>query len=153
VLSTAGVAIIADHAGSGLDMWDLEPVLFVMGLGMGFLSAALLPFILSKVNPMDAGSASGTANAVQQVGGAVGVALISEAFFNKLASSGNYNLAFSDGAWLQVALLAVCAVLTFYMPRRIVMPGFDAAAGDAAAASAAAVPDAAAAPERAVPSD
>lgn len=139
VISTAWVALIARHAGSGLTTWELAPALFVMGLGMGFLSAALLPFILSKVNPMDAGSASGTANAVQQVGGAVGVALISEAFFNKLASSGDYNQAFAAGAWLQVALLAVCAVLTLYMPRRISMagmpgmPGVEAAAGDAGA--------------------
>jgi EmrB/QacA subfamily drug resistance transporter len=145
VLSTAGVAIVANHAGSGLNTWELAPVLFVMGLGMGFLAAALLPFILSQVNPMDAGSASGTANAVQQVGGAVGVALISEAFFNKLASSGNYNQAFSDGAWLQVALLVVCAVLTFYMPRRISMPDMGGAAGDPGAAGAMAGVDGAAA--------
>ena len=47
----------------------------LVGFRRGFVAA--LPFILSNVDPDDAGSASGVANAVQQVGGALGIAVLS----------------------------------------------------------------------------
>lgn len=53
-----------------------------------------MPFILSSVDPDDAGSASGTANAVQKVGGALGIAVVGEVFFRQLAASASYGHAF-----------------------------------------------------------
>jgi predicted MFS family arabinose efflux permease len=86
---------------------------------MGLIAGPLMPYVLSGVDPQDAGSASGTANAVQQIGGALGIALIGAVFFGQLATSASYNRAFGASVWLQVALLVICAVLALFLPRRI----------------------------------
>jgi EmrB/QacA subfamily drug resistance transporter len=118
-LGTAGVGLVIHGSGSGLSTWQLAPALFFIGVGMGLIFAPLLPFILSNVDPQDAGSASGTANAVQQIGGALGVALIGVVFFGHLLSTTDYNQAFDRGIWLQVVILAICAVLSLFLPPRI----------------------------------
>ena len=116
---TAAVAVIADHTGPQLSTWQLAPALFALGAGMGLVFVPLTPFILSSVDPNDAGSASGTANAVQQIGGALGIAVAGEVFFRQLAASTSYGHAFGATAVLQVALLATGTVLTLLLPRRI----------------------------------
>jgi MFS family permease len=116
---TAAVAIIADHTGPHLSTWQLAPALFVVGLGMGLVFVPLTPFILASVDPHDADSASGTANAVQQIGGALGIAVAGEVFFRQLAASASYGHAFAAAAVLQIALLAAGTVLTVLLPRRI----------------------------------
>jgi MFS family permease len=87
---TAAVAFIANHAGPHLTTWQLAPALFAIGAGMGLVFVPLTPFIMASVDPHDAGSASGTANAVQQIGGALGIAVAGEVFFHQLAASTSY---------------------------------------------------------------
>ncbi len=118
-LGTAAAGILVTSAGTDLSTWRLGPALLVIGCGMGLIFAPLMPFILSNVDPQDAGSASGTANAVQQVGGALGIGLIGVVFFGQLASRADYDQAFGRGVWLQLVLLVVCVVLSFFLPRRI----------------------------------
>jgi MFS family permease len=117
-VGTTGTGIITDHVTSSLT-WAVAPALVVMGVGMGLVAGPLMPYILSGVDPRDAGSASGTANAFQQVGGALGIALIGAVFFGQVATSASYTRAFIDSVWLMVALLVVCAVLALFLPRRI----------------------------------
>jgi MFS family permease len=93
--------------------------LVALGAGMGLVFVPLLPYILSAVPPGDAGAASGMANAVQQVGGTLGVAVLGAVFFNQLATAGNYGHAFTVTAALQVVLLLACAALSLTLPRRI----------------------------------
>jgi MFS family permease len=121
--ATAGAAVIIQHGGADLT-WNLAPVLIVMGAGMSLVSSPLIPYILSSVDPRDAGSASGTASAVQQVGGALGIALIGAVFFRQLTTTASYSHAFEDAAWVQVTILAICAGLTLLLPRRITPMSF-----------------------------
>jgi MFS family permease len=116
---TVAVAVIAGHTGPQLSTWQLAPALLAVGAGMGLVAVPLTPFILASVDPHDAGSASGTANAVQQIGGALGIAAAGEVFFRQLAGTGSYGHAFAATAALQVALLTAGAVLTLLLPRRI----------------------------------
>jgi len=116
---TAAVAVIASHAGPGLSSWQLAPALFVMGAGMGLVAVPLLPFILSGVHPDEAGAASGVASAVQQVGGALGIAVAGEVFFGQLTATASYGHAFAATAIVQVVLLAAAAALSLALPRRI----------------------------------
>ena len=111
------VAVLAGHP--HLSTWQLAPALVVLGAGMGLVFVPLLPYILSAVPPGDAGAASGVANAVQQVGGTLGVAVLGAVFFSQLATAGSYGHAFTIAAALQVALLAGCAALSLLLPRRI----------------------------------
>jgi EmrB/QacA subfamily drug resistance transporter len=72
----------------GIDVssWHLVPGLLIAGVGMGFLFGALYSAVLNGVDTKHAGSASGTLNAVQQVGGAIGIAIIGVVFFGQLTS-------------------------------------------------------------------
>ena len=124
IVGTAGVGLIADHASSAPTTWQLAPTLFILGAGMGMVVMPLLPFVLSSVDPDDAGSASGIANAVQQVGGALGVALIGAVFFGRLTDTANYGHAFAVGIWLQLALLGIAAVVTIFLPARIAVDAY-----------------------------
>ena len=120
VIMAAGVSAVANLAGHPhLSTWQLAPVLVALGAGMGLAFVPLLPYILSAVPPGDAGAASGVANAVQQVGGTLGVAVLGAVFFNQLATAGNYGHAFTVAAALQVVLLVACAALSLILPRRI----------------------------------
>ena len=67
--------------------WQLAPGLIVMGIGMGFVFGSLFGMVLNGVDSSHAGSASGTLNAVQQLGGAIGVAVIGVIFFGQLSHS------------------------------------------------------------------
>lgn len=122
---TAAVGLIADHNATAISSWQLTPALFILGAGMGMVVIPLLPFILSSVDPDDAGSASGVANAVQQIGGALGVALIGTVFFRQLSTTASYGHAFMVGIWLQVALLSIAAVATFFLPARIAADAYE----------------------------
>jgi EmrB/QacA subfamily drug resistance transporter len=66
--------------------FEMIPALFIGGLGFGYVVAPLQSIILARVNPAFAGSASGVLSTIQQVGSAVGVALIGILFFGQLSS-------------------------------------------------------------------
>lgn len=70
--------------GVDINSWQLAPGLLVAGFGMGFLFGALYTAVLNGVDTKHAGSASGTLSAVQQVGGAIGIAVIGVVFFGQL---------------------------------------------------------------------
>jgi hypothetical protein len=77
-------AIVFNHKGLMIHSWDLTPGLLMVGVGMGLVFVALFAAVLNDVDAKHAGSASGTLNALQQVGGAIGVALIGIIFFGQL---------------------------------------------------------------------
>jgi len=81
------VAVIIYHYGLSLHSWQLIPGLLIMGTGMGCVFGALFAAVLNGVDPKHAGSASGTLNAVQQVGGVIGVAIVGVIFFGQLSSA------------------------------------------------------------------
>ncbi len=88
VLMGIGMALnawIIYHYGLNLHSWQLIGGLATMGIGMGFVFGALFAAVLNGVDPRHAGSASGTLNAVQQVGGVIGIAVIGVIFFGQLS--------------------------------------------------------------------
>jgi hypothetical protein len=86
VLGMAGVIATVDRYGGGIHSWQLIPALAVCGLGLGSVVAPLVNVVLAGIRGQDAGAASGVLTTVQQLGGAVGVALIGVIFFGLLGS-------------------------------------------------------------------
>ena len=88
LLATGVLAIILTLHLRGVDVstLDLVPSFLVAGLGMGTVIAPLLNIILAGVPGRDAGSASGVLTTFQQLGGAVGVAVVGVVFFGLLSS-------------------------------------------------------------------
>jgi EmrB/QacA subfamily drug resistance transporter len=87
VVMVAGVAavIVTLHlAGVDVTPWQLIPALALTGLGMGVLMAPFFDIVLAGVETHETGSASGTLTAVQQLGSALGVAVLGTLFFGFL---------------------------------------------------------------------
>lgn len=59
--------------------------LLLGGIGLGTTISPLYQVVLGAVSGQDTGSASGALQALQQVGGALGVAIVGEIFFSRLA--------------------------------------------------------------------
>ncbi|MFF8271201.1 DHA2 family efflux MFS transporter permease subunit [Streptomyces sp. NPDC016562] len=113
------------------------PALIISGIGMGMYFAPASNVLMSTVGPADQGKASGTNNALREVGGALGVAVLASVF----SAQGGYETpqAFTDGTvpalWIGAGAVAVSAALALLLPRKT------RASGSAPAVAAAEVPD------------
>ncbi len=86
MIGILGIMFTIHLVGTKLTGWDLIPILLVSGLGLGTVIAPLLNIILAGVPGRDAGSASGVLTTFQQLGGAIGVAVVGVVFFGLLSS-------------------------------------------------------------------
>jgi len=77
---------VTHHYGYALHSWQLIGPLLVTGSGMGLVFSSLFAAVLNGVDAQHAGSASGTLNAVEQIGGAIGVAVVGVIFFGQLGT-------------------------------------------------------------------
>jgi len=87
VVGVVAIIVTAHVVGPGLQGPELIPALFLTGAGLGLVISPSVNFILAAVNPRDAGSASGLITTVQQMGGAMGIAIIGVIFFGLLGSN------------------------------------------------------------------
>jgi EmrB/QacA subfamily drug resistance transporter len=89
LLTAVGMGAViwtVDRYDGGIHSWQLVPALAICGLGLGCVVAPLVNVVLAGISAQDAGSASGVLTTVQQVGGAVGVAVVGVIFFGLLSS-------------------------------------------------------------------
>jgi MFS family permease len=70
----------------------LLPALVLHGIGIGFATSQLTNVVLSDIPPQKAGSASGAAGMVRQVGTALGIALIGAIFVSQATSHVRHDL-------------------------------------------------------------
>jgi MFS family permease len=92
----------------------LAAPVFALGFGLGGLIAPLFSTILTGITPAEAGSASGSLGAVQQLAGSVGVATIAT-LYTAASHPAGHGLAVT--AATTAGLLAVGAALTFLLPQ------------------------------------
>ena len=119
-LGVVGIAVTLHQVGMDVTPWQLAPALIVTGLGMGLLMAPFFDTVLAGVEPHETGSAGGTLTAVQQLGSALGAAVLGTVFFNTLGNNFNSGVKFEHAMnvtlWVTVALLAASFVVTFLLP-------------------------------------
>ncbi|MEE1931082.1 MFS transporter [Streptomyces sp. TRM 70351] len=87
VLGMGGVILTLSWAGTDLRGWYLVPALMVGGAGTGLVVAPITGIILEGIKSGDAGSASGVIATAQQVGIAIGIAVIGIIFSTLVASN------------------------------------------------------------------
>ncbi|MET0179700.1 MAG: MFS transporter [Novosphingobium sp.] len=80
-MALAQGAALAWIAGGGGSLAVLAPLLVVAGIGMGMLSGPIPPVTVARVERRHAGAASGILKTVQQMGAALGVAIVGSAYF------------------------------------------------------------------------
>jgi EmrB/QacA subfamily drug resistance transporter len=114
----AGLALLTQApVGAGYAA-DLLPAMLLVGVGAGLSFPALMTLAMSSAHPTDAGLASGLVNTTQQVGGALGLAVLATVSSSHSATllhqghgtasalTSGYHLAWVIGTGLLVAALA-----------------------------------------------
>jgi EmrB/QacA subfamily drug resistance transporter len=124
----AGLLLFRGAPSNAAYVTDLLPAMLLLGVGAGLVFPALMTLAMSGATPEDSGLASGLVNTTQQVGGALGLAvlatlsttrtssLLSQGASNAAALTDGYHLAFTIGAGLVLAAIAIG--LVFLRPTR-----------------------------------
>ena len=119
-LQAAGLAWIATVSTPTVPYGELVIPFILSGVGMALYFAPVANVVLSAVRPQEEGQASGSLNAIRELGGVFGVAVLAAIF----AHYGGYRTpeSFSNGmnaaVYVGAALVAVGAVASFLIPRR-----------------------------------
>jgi EmrB/QacA subfamily drug resistance transporter len=122
-LIAVGLVLLTGAPVGGDYVTDVLPAMVLLGGGAGLAFPALVTLAMAGATPSDAGLASGLVNTTQQVGGALGLAvlatlstsrsnhLLAEGQSTASALTGGYHLAFGIGAGLVIAGIVVAAAV------------------------------------------
>jgi EmrB/QacA subfamily drug resistance transporter len=119
VAGIGGEALAAPHVGVNGSPWPLVPGLVLAGMGLSLLVIPLVNVVLAAVPVEVAGGASGLFSTAQQLGGALGVALIGTVFFGYL-NGHSFEAAMVHTAPYAMGAFALCGVLSLLLPRTAV---------------------------------
>ncbi|PWW01649.1 EmrB/QacA subfamily drug resistance transporter [Hoeflea marina] len=107
VIGLLWLKALAATIGNAFHSTDFLPPLALAGLGLGTAVSPLFQSVLSSVQGRDAGSASGGVQSFQQVGAALGVAVMGQIFFSRLPQgAGDPHPAFVQA--LEAAMIYGC---------------------------------------------
>ena len=122
-LVAAGLALLARAPVEGEYLSDVLPAMVLLGVGAGLSMPSVTTIAMSGATTSDSGLASGLINTTQQVGSALGVAVLAtlstvrtESLLDSGGSTtsaltGGYHLAFTVAAGFLVAAIALAAIL------------------------------------------
>jgi EmrB/QacA subfamily drug resistance transporter len=115
ILQASGLASIAAISTPTTPYWQLVTPFAISGIGMAMFWAPVANVVLSAVKPEEQGQASGANNAIRELGGVFGVAVLASVF----SSYGGYRTAdtFVNGmnaaVWIGAGVVALGAVAAF----------------------------------------
>jgi EmrB/QacA subfamily drug resistance transporter len=98
---------------------DLIAPMALAGLGLTLLVVPLTDVSLAQTSLANAGAASGVLGTFQQVGSAIGVAVVGVVFFEVVGgqfSPAALRDAFLAGMWVPISALSLAAIATFLLP-------------------------------------
>jgi EmrB/QacA subfamily drug resistance transporter len=119
-LQALGLAWIAAVSEPTVDYGALVGPFILSGTGMAMFFAPVANVVLRSVRPVEEGKASGANNAIREVGGVLGVAVLASIF----TRAGGYESAqaFSDGltaaVWVGAAVVGIGALVALLVPGR-----------------------------------
>ncbi|MFD5091790.1 MFS transporter [Amycolatopsis thailandensis] len=117
LIMAAGVVALLSLLGPEAGPWLLAPALVVVGIGSGLIMGPYFEIALSAVEPSEAGSASGALTSLQQVGGALGMALLGTVFFD--AGTADPTDAAQRTFWVVAVMVMLTFAVGFLLPKRI----------------------------------
>ena len=90
------------------------------GIGMALFFAPVANVVLSSVKPEEEGQASGANNAIRELGGVFGVAVLASIFshYGGYGSGSSFVDGMNPAIWVGAGLVAVAAVAALAIPRR-----------------------------------
>jgi EmrB/QacA subfamily drug resistance transporter len=119
-MQAIGLGLLAMISSPTVPYGDLVPAFVVSGIGMALFFAPVANVVLSSVRREEEGKASGTNNAIRELGGVFGVAVLASVF----SHYGGYETpaTFVDGlvpaVWVGAAVVAAGAAAALVIPRR-----------------------------------
>jgi len=119
-LQALGLAWLAVVSSPTVAYGTLVPAFLLNGVGMALFFAPMASTVLGTVRPEEEGIASGVNNAIRELGGVLGVAVLASVF----SSSGSYrsSAAFVHGlqpaVFVGAAVVGVAVVAALLIPRR-----------------------------------
>jgi nitrate/nitrite transporter NarK len=123
-LQAIAIAWLASVSSPTVAYASLVIPFILAGTGMALVFAPTANAVLNAVRPKEAGQASGATNAIREVGGVLGIAVLASVF----SAHGSYasGQAFTDGMtsaiWVGAAVLAAGALLALLVPGRRRVP-------------------------------
>jgi EmrB/QacA subfamily drug resistance transporter len=121
-IGMAYLRYVLSQVGASVDHWSLLAPLMISGIGLGTTFSGLFQTILAGVPPKDAGSGSGALQAFQQVGGALGVALIGEIFFTWLEHAQAWGATSKATAFINAATNATIYEVVVFLAVAAMVP-------------------------------
>jgi MFS family permease len=119
--ATVWVLATVRARGDALTTWSLVPALAVAGVGLGLLVVPLVDVALATIPVGEAGAASGAYGTVQQVGAALGVAVIGTVFFSVVGTAydaGSLRSGLVAACWVAAGGYALAALASLLLPSR-----------------------------------
>jgi EmrB/QacA subfamily drug resistance transporter len=120
-VATVWVLATIHGQGSSVSTWDLVPALVLSGIGLGLLVVPLVDVALATIPTSEAGAASGAYGTVQQVGAALGVAVIGTVFFSVVGTSydvGSLRSGLLAACWVAAGGYALAGLASLLLPSR-----------------------------------
>jgi predicted MFS family arabinose efflux permease len=109
---TGWLLLIASGVPDGV--WALVPPVLVIGLGMGTCFGTVYDITMGDIDPRQAGSASGSLSAIQQLANAIGAAAVTTVYFR----TGDQAGAATRSLLVVIAATIGCCALVRLLPRR-----------------------------------
>jgi EmrB/QacA subfamily drug resistance transporter len=118
-LQAVGLGWLALVASPTVPYLDLVPAFVVSGVGMSLFFAPVANVVLSSVRRSEEGIASGANNAIRELGGVFGIAVLGAVFSARggYATGASFVAGLAPAVWVGVAAVAVAAGAALLLPR------------------------------------
>ena len=119
-LQAIGLGWIAAVSTATVDYTSFVGPFILSGIGMGMFFAPVANVVLSAVRPAEEGKASGTNNAIREVGGVLGVAILASIFarYGGYESPQTFNDGLVPAIWVGAVVVGIGAASTLLIPRK-----------------------------------
>lgn len=117
VLGAAGILATVLIAGDTANAVSTIPALLVFGIGMGTCFSSIYDVAIGDVAASEAGSASGSLSAVQQLAAAIGSAVVTTVYFDQAAAHGGTH-AVIVSVLVVGAIAVLCLGLVWLLPKK-----------------------------------
>ena len=130
-LQAAGLVWFALIVAAHVDYSTQIPPLVLSGTGMALFFAPVTTVLMGSVRPEEQGVASGANNALREIGGALGIAVLASVFTanGDFTSPQRYADGLAPAIWVGAAAIAAATVAALVVPRRRRAADADATSG------------------------
>jgi EmrB/QacA subfamily drug resistance transporter len=119
-LQAGGLASLAAVSTPTTPYWELVAPFMISGIGMAMFWAPVANVVLAAVRPEEEGQASGAQNAIRELGGVFGVAVLASVWshYGSYANGGSFVDGMTPALWIGASIVLLGAVAAFLIPMR-----------------------------------